>query len=315
MQIAQMKPLLQILTLIGAYDIIKLSFQYPCDKGNVGCVKRKKKVDYLILSAQTREASHKGKRLGNIPYKVGFMVTCLVNSFRPPVGFASIKLLENAGCEVTVPPTQTCCGQPSYNSGDTAGTIGLAKKTIQEFEKFDYMVAPSGSCMGAVKAYPSLFEAGDQWKDRAEKLANKSYELTQFLCAILKYKPTAKFEESFTYHDACTGLRELKIKNQPRALLKEVGANLHEMEDGDVCCGFGGLFSIKYSDISDRIVNQKTDNIKDTDITHLLGGDLGCLINMAGKLKRGGSNIEVRHLAEVLSGLALEPPIMGEEKK
>jgi L-lactate dehydrogenase complex protein LldE len=242
------------------------------------------------------------------------MVTCLVNSFRPQVGFASIELLKGAACKVSIPKSQTCCGQANYNSGDMQGAKELAKKTIKEFEKFDYIVAPSGSCIGSIKAYPSLFNASDDWHSRAQNFIKKTYELTSFLVEVLGFKPAVTFEENVTYHDACTGLRELDIKEQPRNLLKAAGAKIIEMDEGDVCCGFGGLFSVKFSDISDRIVENKTAHIENTDAQFLAGGDLGCLMNMAGKLKRLGSNITVHHVAEILAGHINDEGILGNDK-
>jgi L-lactate dehydrogenase complex protein LldE len=238
------------------------------------------------------------------------MATCLVNSFRPSIGFATASLIEEAGYSVHMPSDQTCCGQPGYNSGDMNGARDLAKKTIEAFEKYDYCVAPSGSCMGSVHTYPSLFNSDDPWHKRAQDFASKSYELTQFLCDVANFTPSHKYTENVIYHDACTGLRELKIHDQPRTLLKAQGATLVELEEGDVCCGFGGLFAIKYADISDRIVGQKTGFIKETKATTILGGDLGCLMNLAGKLQREGSDIKVRHIAEPLAGMLDTPALL-----
>lgn len=246
------------------------------------------------------------------PKNVGLFVTCLVDLFRPSVGFASVKLLEDAGCTISVPPAQTCCGQPAYNSGDKADTRDIAKQVIKSFEGYDAVVAPSGSCAAMIKVhYLELFDEGTPWHDRAKVLANKTFELTSFLTDILGQTPvTSRFEGAVTYHDSCSGLRELGVEKQPRTLLRAVdGLELKEMKDNDVCCGFGGTFCIKYPDISNAIVEKKTTNIEATEAGTLLAGDLGCLMNMAGKLKREGSKVEVRHVAEVLAGMRDTPPI------
>ena len=246
--------------------------------------------------------------------RVGLFVTCLVDLFRPTIGFASVKLLEDAGCTVDVPSAQTCCGQPAYNSGDRADTRAIAQNTIVAFEDFDYVVAPSGSCTGMLKKhYPSLFAGDPKWEARAVAFAAKVHELTSFLVDVLGISSVdARMKGSVTYHDSCSGLRELGIRDQPRALLASIkGLKMKEMADSDVCCGFGGTFCVKYSDISNKIVSQKTERIREAGAGTLLAGDLGCLMNMAGKLKREGSAVEVRHVAEVLAGMDDTPPIGG----
>ena len=246
--------------------------------------------------------------------RVALFVTCLVDLFRPTVGFAAVKLIEDAGCEVVVPAAQTCCGQPAFNSGDAKDAAELAKKVIAAFEPYDFLVAPSGSCAGMIHAhYPSLFAEGDPWKARAEALAAKSHELVSFLTDVRGVTTTgARFAGSVTYHDSCSGLRELGIRAQPRQLLGAVeGLTLTELEDADVCCGFGGAFAVKYSDLSGAIVDKKTEKVAATGAKTLLAGDLGCLMNMAGRLARKGSTIEVRHVAEVLAGMADGPAIAG----
>jgi L-lactate dehydrogenase complex protein LldE len=247
--------------------------------------------------------------------RVALFVTCLVDLFRPAIGFASIKLIEEAGCSVEVPRAQTCCGQPAYNSGDRADTIAIAKNTIKAFEGFDYIVAPSGSCAGMLKKhYPSLFRGDAKWEARAEAFAAKVFELVSFLTDIRGMQQVnVRQNGSVTYHDSCSGLRELGIASQPRRLLASVeGLKLIEMRDPDVCCGFGGTFCVKYSDISNAIVEKKTEAIEATGAGTLLAGDLGCLMNMAGKLKRAGSAVQVRHVAEVLAGVGDTPPIGGQ---
>ncbi len=243
---------------------------------------------------------------------VGLFVTCLVDLFRPTVGFAAVKLLEASGCTVDVPTTQTCCGQPAYNSGDRRDARAIARQVIAAFEAYDYVVAPSGSCAGTLKVhYPELFAGDSAWESRATAFAAKVFELVSFLSDIRGISAVdADFAGTVTYHDSCSGLRELGIRNQPRALLKTVGGlTLAEMKDPDVCCGFGGTFCVKYPDISNAIVEKKTASIAATGAATLLAGDLGCLMNMAGKLQRQAIPVSSRHVAEVLAGMTDTPPI------
>ncbi|OMH38154.1 (Fe-S)-binding protein [Motiliproteus sp. MSK22-1] len=249
--------------------------------------------------------------LTNPPHRVGLFVTCLVDMFRPSIGFATVKLLEQAGCIVEVPDTQTCCGQPSFNSGDRSSTAEIAKNVIDAFDGFEYIVGPSGSCIGMLRQYPELFSDNDPYKARAETLATRAYEITSFLTDILSFDQIiADYQGSITYHDSCAGLRELGVKNQPRQLLGKIdNLDIKEMNEAETCCGFGGTFCIKYPDISNRMVSNKSSNAEDTGAKTLLGGDLGCLLNMAGKLKREGSTIEVRHVVEVLANMTQAPAI------
>ncbi len=244
--------------------------------------------------------------------RVGLFVTCLVDLMRPSVGFAAVKLLEQAGCSVEVPQAQTCCGQPAYNSGDRADTRALAEQTIAAFKGFDYVVAPSGSCAGMIREhYPTLFDHDPQMKAAAEDLAGRTYELVSFLTDVRGMtEVNSRFQGKVTYHDSCAGLRELGVQAQPRKLLGSIpGVELTEMVEHDVCCGFGGTFCVKYPDISNKIVTAKTDNILASGAGTLLAGDLGCLMNMAGKLQRRGAEVEVRHVAEVLADMTEQPPI------
>lgn len=231
---------------------------------------------------------------------------------RPSIGFAAVKLLTDAGCDVEVPAAQTCCGQPAYNSGDKATAGDIARQTIAAFEGYDYVVAPSGSCAGMLKThYPLLLAADAQWSGRAKALSAKVHELVSFLVDVRGVtQVSAEFNAKATYHDSCSGLRELQIREQPRKLLRSVkGLELVEMTDADVCCGFGGTFSVKYPDISNAIVERKTENIGATGADIVLAGDLGCLMNMAGKLSRQGRNVAARHVAEVLAGETSDPAI------
>lgn len=248
--------------------------------------------------------------------RVGLFVTCLVDLMRPSVGFAAARLIEAAGCEVVVPKGQTCCGQPAYNSGDRDDARALALQTMAAFEGCDHVVAPSGSCAGMLKAhYPRLFAGEPVAEARARAFAERVHELISFLVDVRGMKAIppdigAEFAGTVTYHDSCSGLRELGIKQQPRQLLTSVkGLTLTEMADSEVCCGFGGTFSIKFPDISNAMVEKKSANIAAAAPDLVLAGDLGCLLNMAGKMAREGRSTAARHVAEVLAGELSDPPI------
>ncbi|MDX1402465.1 MAG: (Fe-S)-binding protein [Kiloniellales bacterium] len=247
--------------------------------------------------------------------RVGLFVTCLVDMMRPSIAFAAIKLLEEAGCRVDVPVSQVCCAQPAYNSGDRADAKEIAKQVIEAFETFDYLVAPSGSCAGMIqKHYPALFTDDPQWKARADALSFKSFELISFLADVMELDSVnSRLDVIATYHDSCSGLRELGVREQPRKLLALVeGLSLKEMRDADVCCGFGGTFCVKYPEISNKMAETKAEAIEESGADLLLAGDLGCLMNMAGKLQRLGSNVKARHVAEVLAG-SIDNAAIGEE--
>jgi L-lactate dehydrogenase complex protein LldE len=225
---------------------------------------------------------------------------------RPEIGFSALKLLEGAGCTVEAPETQTCCGQPAYNSGDATTARALARKVLAEFESYDYVVVPSGSCGGQIKTqYPELFHDDPDLRVRFEALAARTYELTDFLVSVLKLDTVpGQFRGHITYHDSCSGLRELGVKKQPRALLATMpGVQLTEMKDAQQCCGFGGTFSIKYGNISGAIVEEKCRNIQASGADAVVLGDLGCMLNIEGKLRRAGDEkTRVLHIAQVLAG-------------
>jgi L-lactate dehydrogenase complex protein LldE len=247
--------------------------------------------------------------------RVALFVTCLVDLHRPTVGFAAIRLLEQAGCQVEVPRAQTCCGQPAYNSGDRATTRELAAGILDAFGGYDYVVVPSGSCGGMLRVHmPHLFDDDPNLRTRAEALADRTYELISFLTDVMGMDSVpAEYGGVVTYHDSCAGLRELGVKAQPRKLLQSIrGVTLKEMEEPEICCGFGGTFCVKYPEISTRMVADKTKDITATGADTLLAGDMGCLLNMAGRLKREGSAVKVRHVAEVLAGVTDQVPPIGE---
>ena len=271
-------------------------------------------------SAPMEEASQAPARR-----RVGLFVTCLVDLYRPSTGFAAVRLLERAGCEVEVPPGQTCCGQPAYNSGDTSTTRAIARSIIERFEGFDHVVAPSGSCAGMIRRhFPGLFADDPPWRGRAERLAARTWELTSFLADVcgspavdrLRGAEAPRGVRTVTYHDSCSGLRELGVREQPRRLLAGVtGLDLVEMRDAEVCCGFGGTFCVKYPGISGRMVSEKVENIAASETDAVVAGDLGCLLNIAGRMGREGRPGRVFHVAEVLAGLAergIGEPAAGE---
>jgi L-lactate dehydrogenase complex protein LldE len=238
--------------------------------------------------------------------RIGLFVTCLVDLMRPRIGFAALQLLEAAGCEVIVPSTQTCCGQPGYNSGDRAAARSLALKVLDEFEGCDYVVAPSGSCAGMIRVhFPGLFADDSAVAARCTSLSGRVYELTDFLVNVAGVgRVPGAFAGTVTYHDSCSGLRELGVKSQPRALLAKVpGLTVREMNEAEACCGFGGAFAVKFGDISSHIAERKCANIAECGADAVVLGDLGCMLNIEGRLRRRGDmKTKVLHVAEVLAG-------------
>ncbi len=238
--------------------------------------------------------------------RVGLFVTCLVDLMRPGIGFAALRLLEAAGCEVVVPAAQTCCGQPGYNSGDQKAAKALALKVLKEFDGCDYVVLPSGSCAGMIRVhYPALFKDDPSVIESIKRLSARTYELTDFLVNVVKLQNVpGRYSGSLTYHDSCSGLRELGVQAQPRTLLAMMpGVNLTEMRESTTCCGFGGTFSVKFGDISARMADNKCEHIRATGAGAIVAGDLGCLMNIEGRLRRRGDlETRVLHVAEVLAG-------------
>jgi L-lactate dehydrogenase complex protein LldE len=247
---------------------------------------------------------------------VALMVTCLADLMRPSVAFAAVRLLERAGCRVSVPDLQTCCGQPAYNSGEIHAAVPAARAVIDLFEPYDYVVVPSGSCAGMLSQhYPALLEG--EWHDRALALAAKTWELTRFLAEVAPLPPPkqASLQASVTYHDGCAGLREMAVKEQPRQLLlQQCGIEVTELSQTEVCCGFGGTFCTKMPAISTKMADDKLDSAVASGASMLLGGDLGCLLHIAGRARRRGVDLEVRHVAEVLAGRPTGPGI-GEPRR
>ena len=238
--------------------------------------------------------------------RVGLFVTCLVDLMRPSIGFAALRLLEAGGATVVVPLEQTCCGQPAYNSGDRADARALAAKVVAEFEGCDFLVAPSGSCSGMIRThYADLFSDDPAMLARVEALAAKTRELTDFLVGELRLASVpGRFAGTVTYHDSCSGLREMGVKSQPRALLAKVpGLKVSEMAECETCCGFGGTFAVKFVEISTRLADNKCGHIAASGADAVVLGDLGCMLNIEGRLRRrGDAKTRVLHVAEVLAG-------------
>jgi L-lactate dehydrogenase complex protein LldE len=249
--------------------------------------------------------------------RVALFVTCLVDLYRPTVGFAAIRLLERAGCRVEVPRAQTCCGQPAYNSGDRTTARTIARGILDAFGGYDYVVVPSGSCGGMLRTHlPHLFDADPDLRARADALAAKTYELVSFLTDVLHVQEVpGRHSGAVTYHDSCAGLRELGVKEQPRRLLAATGARVVEMAEPETCCGFGGTFCVKYPEISVRLAADKAADIAGTGAALVLAGDMGCLLNIAGRLTREGRAVAVRHVAEVLAGMEGETAPIAEPSR
>lgn len=237
--------------------------------------------------------------------KVSLFATCLVDVFQGNVGKATVELLERLGCTVDFPQSQICCGQPAYNTGYVQRAKGAIKTTIQAFEKSDsdYVVSPSGSCVCFVKEYPKFFAGDKEWEERAISLANKTYELTQFIVNVLGVTDVgAKFNAKATYHPSCHMTRLLGIKEEPVQLLQHVeGLEYIELPNKELCCGFGGTFSVKMPQISEQIVDEKIQNIIDSGAEVLIGADYSCLLNIGGRLSRLGKDVKVYHIAEILN--------------
>lgn len=238
--------------------------------------------------------------------RVALFATCLADMVRPQVAMAAAELIEECGMTVHV-PSQSCCGQPAYNSGEQSKTRSLAEVFIHQFESYDYIVAPSGSCAAMVSEhYPRLFETDGEWHRRCMKVCEKTWELSRFLVEIARLASANPVNNHFeglniAYHDSCSGLRELGVREQPRKLLKErCGIEIREAGNAEICCGFGGTFCVKYPEISTRMVDNKLAGLDEPGTDLLLGGDLGCLMNIAGRLRRKGSNTRVYHYAELL---------------
>ncbi len=236
--------------------------------------------------------------------KVTLFIQCLVDTHYPEVAEAMVRVLQRLGISLTCPGDQTCCGQPAFNSGYRRQALIAAKHFIDVFKDADTIVCPSGSCVNMVRHhYAQLFQNEPQWLPRALNMARRTFEFSEYLVDVLDVDDLgAHFDARVTYHDSCHLMRGIGVRHQPRTLLQHVdGIDFIEMYNSDYCCGFGGTFSVKYPDISDGMVSDKVQNILDTDANAVVGCDMGCLMNIQGKLSRLGSSIKVMHLAQILA--------------
>ncbi|MFE4525308.1 MAG: (Fe-S)-binding protein [Bacillota bacterium] len=235
--------------------------------------------------------------------KVSLFATCLVDMFQGNAGKAAVELLERLGCEVDFPEAQVCCGQPAYNSGYVKESKEAMKRMITAFEHAEYVVSPSGSCAYMFHEYPHVFKGDSVWESKAKKLAEKTYELTQFIVEILNVDDVgASLNGKATYHTSCHMTRLLGVKEAPMRLLKNVkGLEFEELPGKEQCCGFGGTFSVKMAQISEQMVDEKVGHIEETEAEILIGADAGCLMNIGGRIGRQGKPIRVMHIAEVLN--------------
>jgi L-lactate dehydrogenase complex protein LldE len=240
---------------------------------------------------------------------VTLFIQCLVDGIYPEVGEAMVHIFRKLGISVTCPTQQTCCGQPAFNSGYRRQARIAAKRFIEIFETAHTIVCPSGSCVTMIRHhYAELLKDDAPWQQRARRVADKTYELTQYLVDVLGVDDLgAQYAGKVTYHDSCHLLRSLRVWEQPRRLLRKVSAaEFVELHDSDKCCGFGGAFSVKYADISAAMVEDKVNNIIASGADTVVGCDMGCLMNIQGMLSRKGSDIKVRHIAQILAGDRIE---------
>ncbi|GAF65883.1 glycolate oxidase [Bacillus sp. TS-2] len=235
--------------------------------------------------------------------KVSLFVTCLSDIFYTQVGKDVVEVLERLGCEIDFPKQQTCCGQPAFNSGYHKETREVAKSMIRAFSHSEYVVTPSGSCAAMLHEYHHLFKDDAQWKKKADELAAKTYEFTQFIVEVLKVEDVgAKLPVTATYHTSCHMTRLLGVKDAPMTLLNQVeGLEFTSLPNKENCCGFGGTFSVKMVPISEQMVNEKVSHIESTKSEVLIGADCGCLMNIGGRIDRQGKPIKVMHIAQVLN--------------
>lgn len=235
--------------------------------------------------------------------KVTLFATCLVEMFQGDVGKATVELLERLGCDIEFPTSQVCCGQPTYNSG----YVEQSKKTMQNmmnaFEQAEYIVTPSGSCAYMFKEYPHIFKGDPKWEKRAQQLADKTYELTDFIVNVLQVENVgARLTGKATFHTSCHMTRLMGVKTPPMTLLQNVeGLEFVELPGKERCCGFGGTFAVKMGNISAQMVDEKVCNIEETEADILIGADAGCLLNIGGRIERKGKPVRVMHIAEVLN--------------
>ncbi|HXF04613.1 MAG TPA: (Fe-S)-binding protein [Blastocatellia bacterium] len=236
--------------------------------------------------------------------RVSLLITCVVDQFFPLVGESVVRLLERLGVTVTFNPRQTCCGQPAFNTGYRRYARDLARRMLDLFPGDDYLVAPSGSCVSMIRLYyPELFKDDPRLAERARALGRRVYELSDFLVNVLGVEDVgARYRGRVTYHDGCHLLRELRVREEPRRLIRAVqGIEFIEMEEADACCGFGGTFSVKLAGVSAALARDKIERIQRTGADAVIACDSSCLMHIAGMLGRCGSAIRTMHLAELLA--------------
>jgi L-lactate dehydrogenase complex protein LldE len=238
-------------------------------------------------------------------HNVALFITCLTDQFYPRVGIAVTRILEHYGCQVCFPPTQTCCGQPFFNNGYHPQAKELAKKFIQDFESYDYIVTPSGSCCAMVRDHFPEMLAGDRaWEPGMQRVVARTYEFVEFLDKVLKVNLTGLSlpnPRTFTYHYTCH-LRGIGVKDEGVRMLRQIGnVSFVPMEKTDQCCGFGGTFAVKYPAISGAIVEDKVNCIAATNAQTTICNDAGCTMNISGMCNRQGVKSEVKHFAEIIA--------------
>jgi L-lactate dehydrogenase complex protein LldE len=239
-----------------------------------------------------------------MPAQVALFVTCIVDQLFPDVGMAMADVLERAGCQLTFPPDQTCCGQPAFNSGYRDEARRVARHFLNVFREAEYIVVPSGSCTSMVSHhYAELFANQPEAMAEVHRIEKRTWEFSQFLVEVLGVEDVgAKLDAVATYHDSCHALRELKIKSGPRRLLASVrGLELREMDVAEECCGFGGTFSVKFPEVSGGMVRTKIDSILRTGADIVVSIDSSCLMQLQGAIRRQGVPVRTMHLAEVLA--------------
>ena len=235
--------------------------------------------------------------------RAALFATCLADQLFPEVAVATVKLLRHLGVTVVFPERQTCCGQPAFNAGYHRETAQVAEHHLDVFEGFEYVVLPSGSCGAMVKThYPELLNEAPELFAKARDLASRTYELTTFITEVLKTDDVGAnlSNTRVTYHDSCHALRFMGVRDAPRTLLRAAGAEILEAANTEVCCGFGGLFSVKMPDISAAMARQKIAGIQATGAEVLTSTDGGCLMQIKGTLHREQVGVKVQHVAELL---------------
>ena len=246
----------------------------------------------------------------NAAVKASLFVTCIIDQFYPDVGESAVRVLRRLGVDLDFPRGQTCCGQPAFNSGFWRDAKPLARRFLAEFQGDRYIVVPSGSCASMLRVfYSELLHDEPELKEKASVMSSRVFELTEFIVDVLGVTDLTPYcssaegmdTQSITYHEACHLRRELGVNEQPRMLLASLpGVEVMEMEQAEVCCGFGGTFSVKYPDISGAMLADKVDNVLASGADTLTACDSSCLMQMAGGLEKRGANVRAAHVAKIL---------------